>query len=499
MIDEHTTAEALRLYHAEKWRIGSIAKNLGIHHTTVRRILRDEGVPAAARPSRPSMIEPYIPMIKETLRKYPDVTAARLWQMACERSYTGSEGHFRRWVSLLRPRKAPEAFLRLRTLPGEQAQVDWAHFGKLAIGRAIRPLMAFVMVLAWSRRLFVWFCLHQHVTNLLRGHIHAFEHFGGVPRRILYDNPKTIVLERRGDAIRFHPDLLRLAAHHRYEPRPVAVARGNEKGRVERAIRHVRTNFWTAREWRDLDDLNRQALEWCDGVRMARPCPEDPSMTVREAFEKESPHLMPLPATRFCTDERTPVTIRKTPYARFDLNDYSVPHTHVRRTLEVRATPERVRLLDGPEVIADHLRSYDKGQQIEDPAHVAALVAHKAAAREHRGLDRLQCAAPASRDFCAAAAERGHNIGGMVNALNRLLDRYGAAELDAALREALDGGSPHQNTVRVVLERRRIERHQPPPITARFDDPRAHDLAVRPHDLAAYDGIGDDTDGGDDE
>ena len=499
MIDEHTTAEALRLYHAEKWRIGSIARSLGVHHTTVRRILRDEGVPAAARPTRPSKLEPYFPMLEETLRKYPDVTAARLWQMACERGYTGSEGHFRRWVRLLRPRKAPEAFLRLRTLPGEQAQVDWAHFGHHTIGRASRPLMAFVMVLSWSRRMFLWFCLHQHVANLLRGHVHAFEHFGGVPRRILYDNPKTIVLERRGDAIRFHPDLLRLAAHHRYEPRPVAVARGNQKGRVERAIRHVRTSFWAAREWRDLDDLNRQAIAWCDGIRMARPCPEDASMTVGEAFAKESSHLMSLPPDRFCTDERTAVTIRKTPYARFDLNDYSVPHTHVQRTLELRATPTRVRLLDGPEVIADHPRSHDKDQQIEDPSHIAALVAHKAAAREHRGLDRLQRAAPASRDFCTAAAERGHNIGGMANALNRLLDRYGAAELDAALREALDAGSPHQNTVRMVLERRRIARHQPPPITARFDDPRAGDLAVRPHDLAAYDGIGDDSDGGDDE
>lgn len=369
MIDEHTTAEVLRLYHAEKWRLGSIARELGIHHTTVRRVLRDEGVPAAARPSQPSMIDPYRTLIEETLRKYATVTAARLWQMACERGYTGSQGHFRRWVRLMRPRKTPKVYLRLRPLPGEQAQVDWGHFGRLTIGRASRPLMAFVMVLSWSRRAFVWFCLPQHLASLLRGHAHAFDVFGGVPRRILYDNPKTIVIERRGDAIRFHPGLLSFATYHRYEPRPVAVARGNEKGRVERAIRHIRTSFFAAREWRDLDDLNAQAPAWCDGIRMARPCPEDREMTVGEAFEKERAHLLPLPHDPFCTEEQTAVRIGKTPYARFDLNDYSVPHTHVSRTLEVRATPQRVRVLDGAEVIASHPRRHDKGQQVEDPAH----------------------------------------------------------------------------------------------------------------------------------
>lgn len=499
MIDEDTTAHILRLHHAEKWRIGSIARELGLHHTTIRRVLRDEGVPTAARPIRPSQLEPYFGLIEDTLQRYPTITAARLWHMACERGYTGSEGHFRRWVRLLRPRKPPEAYHRLRTLPGEQAQVDWGHFGTITIGRATRPLMAFVMVLSWSRRLFLWFCLHQHVTNLIRGHIHAFDHFGGVPRRILYDNPKTIVIERRGDAIRFHPDLLRLATAHRYEPRPVAIARGNEKGRVERGIRHIRTSFWPAREWRDLDDLNTQALTWCDTVRMNRPCPEDRTLTIREAFAREAPHLMPLPNDRICTEEHTPVTIHKTPYARFDQNDYSVPHTHVQRTLELRATPDRIRIFDGPEVIATHPRSYDKDKQIEDPEHIAALTAHKAAAREHRGLDRLHRAAPTSPAFCVAAAERGHNIGGLVNVLNQLLDRYGATELDHALREAIDRGVPHHNTVRLILERRRIDRHQPPPIAPRFDDPKAHDLAVRPHDLAAYDGIADDTQGDNDD
>ncbi|HEY3494901.1 MAG TPA: IS21 family transposase, partial [Polyangiaceae bacterium] len=126
------------------------------------------------------------------------------------------------------------------TLPGEQGQVDWGHFGKVQIGAATRTLWAFVMVLSWSRHIFLRFYLSAAMPSFLRGHVDAFRFFGGVPRVLLYDNLKSAVLERVGQAIRFHPTLLELSAHYLYEPRPVAPARGNEKGRVERAIRYVR-------------------------------------------------------------------------------------------------------------------------------------------------------------------------------------------------------------------------------------------------------------------
>ena len=132
----------------------------------------------------------------------------------------------------LRPRPAAEAYLRLRTLPGEQAQVDWGHFGHLSIGRARRPLMAFVMVLSHSRMIFLRFFLDARMDSFLRGHVEAFCAFNGCPRVALYDNLKSAVLERVGDAIRFNPELLGLAAHYHFEPRPVAPARGNEKGYV---------------------------------------------------------------------------------------------------------------------------------------------------------------------------------------------------------------------------------------------------------------------------
>jgi hypothetical protein len=296
------------------------------------------------------------------------------------------------------------------------------------------------------------------------------------------------VLERQGDAIRCHPTRLEFAAHYRFEPRPVAVARGNEKGRVERAIRSVREGFFAARTWRDLGDLNAQAKAWCLGQAGDRPCPEDRSISVRAAFAQEQPKLLALPDNPFPTDEREEVHVGKTPYVRFDCNDSSIPPPYVQRMLSVLASPSTVRVLDGAEVIATHARSYDKGQQVEDPAHIAELTALKRQARQHRGQDRLSRAAPNSRTLLVRAAERGENLGSITAALLRLLDCYGAAELEAGIAEALVRGVPHPNAVRLALQRLREQRDQPPPLPIALPaDKRIRDLVVSPHKLDDYD------------
>ena len=431
-----------------------------------------------------------MPFIRHTLAVYPTLTASRLYDMVYERGYRGSRSHFRNMIAAERPRPVAEAYLRLKTLPGEQAQVDWAHFGKVTIGRAQRRLMGFVMVLSYSRRTFPRFYLDAGMCNFQRGHIEAFEAWQGVPRELWYDNLKSVVLERRGGAIRFNPRILDFAGHYRFLPKPVAVARGNEKGRVERAIRYIRHSFFAARRWRGLDDLNAQARAWCDGIAADRPGPEDRSITVREAFERERGSLMALPGDRFPAHDRVEVAIGKTPYARFDLNDYSVPHTHVGRTLVVVATLEEVRILDGTDVIANHPRSFDKDACIEIPEHIAELARHKRQARRLRGQDRLVRAVPGSERLLADAAMRGDNIGAIVAALPRRLDAYGAAELEAAIGEALKRGVPHPNAVRQSLTRRREQRDKPPPIPVELPgDPRVRDIAVRDHDLTTYDGL----------
>jgi transposase len=493
-ISTELEAKILRYFHVEKWRVGTIARQLGIHHGTVDRVLSQAGLPKVVRPHRPSMIDPFLPFIVGTLAQCPGLTASRLYAMVRERGYGGGEDHFRHLIAHHRPAPQPEAYLRLRTLPGEQGQVDWGHFGKITIGKAVRALMAFVIVLSFSRRICLRFFLDARMANFLRGHEAAFVAWEGLPRILLYDNLKSAVLVRQGQAIRFHPTLLELAAHYRFEPRPVAVARGNEKGRVERAIRSVRDNFLAARTFSGLDDLNAQAEAWCQGHALERPCPEDRSLSVREAFAQERPHLLALPDTPCPTDEREEVSVGKTPYVRFDLNDYTGPHTHVRRTLTVVANPTQVRIVDGTELIASHERSYDKDKQVEDPAHIAALVEAKRQGRRHRAADRLFQAAPNSRELLTAAASRGQNLGSLSAALLRLLDRYGATELEAAIGEALSRGVPHPNAVRLALERRREQLDQQPPLAVALPaDPRVKHLVVKPRPLDDYDQLQTDT------
>ena len=490
MIGPERESEVLRLFHAEKWPIGTIAKQLGLHHSTVRRVLAQAGIAAARSMARPSIVDAYVPFIVETLAKYPRLRASRLYAMARERGFEGGQDYFRHVVSRYRPRPAAEAYQRLRTLPGEQGQVDWAHFGKLVVGNALRALWAFVMVLSYSRKLFLRFYFGSAMPAFLHGHVSAFTYFGGVPRELLYDNLKSAVLERVGDAIRFHPTLLEISAHYRFLPKPVAPARGNEKGRVERAIRFVRDSFFAARMFRDIDDLNQQARAWCDGESSDRRCPGDRKRTVRDVFTEEQPRLITLPDEPFPVDERVPAEIGKTPYARFDLNDYSVPHEFTQRTLTIVASLDTVRILDGQNVVATHARSWDRAQQIENHEHVRALEQFKRKGREHRSLDRLHHVAPQSRKLLQIVAERGGNIGNYTKRLTDLLERFSANELDDAIAAALARDTPHFGAVRQLLDKARADRDEPPPVRLTLpDDPRLDRLVVRPHALASYDNL----------
>jgi transposase len=490
VISTELKSKIRRLYHAERWPVGTIARELGLHHATVRRALLDDGVPLTALATRRSKADPFVAFIRETLDKYPGLTASRLYEMVCERGYDGAPDHFRAIVARHRKPKPAEAYLRLSTLRGEQAQVDWGMFGKIDIEGTSRPLVAFVMVLSWSRWAWLRFGVDMRMGGFLEHHEAAFDAFGGVPRVILYDNLKSAVTQRFGDAIVFNPNLLAFASHYGYEPRPVAPYRGNEKGRVERAIRDVRSSFFAAREWKDLADLNAQAERWCRQVRGARRHPDDRTLTVAQAFAEETQVLRSLPSDAFPVTDRMEVKVGKTPYVRFDGNDYTVPHDRVRRTLTVVATSDLVRVIDGADVVASHARSWGKGKQIEDPAHLEALMAQKRAAREARGMNRVFTATPRAQELVRVLAERGGNVGGAVARLGELLDAFGAVELAFAVDEAMAMDAPHVAAVRQILDRRRRDAGRSVPVAVVLpDDPRVRNVVVRRPSLDAYDAL----------
>ena len=492
MISAELIAKIRRLFFVGHWKIGTIAAEPDLHPDTVRGALES---PRFNRPSviRPALTDPYLDLMRATLGQYPRLRAPRLYQLLQPRGDTGSVVQLRRVVRSLRPTKQ-EAFLRLTMLPGEQAQADWAHFGQVRVGAAMRKLSCFVITLSYSRALWVEFFFDRSIENLLPGHVHAFADWGGIPRTILYDNLKSVVAGRRGDAVHFHPRLLELCAHYHFDARPCRPARGNEKGRVERAIQYLRHSFFAARSFSSPADLNRQALIWRDEIAQQRRWPGDDSRRVIDAFTEEKPRLLALPVNAFDTDLVKPIRSDKTIYVRFDQTDYSIPPGAVGKQLTLVANPDLVRLPDGANEIAPHRRSYGRHQRIEAAAHIAALVEDKRKAPGATASGRLAGAVPRGGEFPDAAFERGEALGRLGKNLIELLDDYGAAELRAAIDEARARQPPRAAAIALLPEqRRRQSAHQLPPVDFSRPPHLAHlaELSVPTHPLAVYDELTD--------
>lgn len=482
MISPETHAQIRRYFYAEHWKIGTIASELALHADTVRDAIQAERF-RGTRPLRPSIVDPWLGFIRQTLDQHPRLRATRIYQMVRERGYTGSVVQLRRAVANLRPNFS-EAFLKLQMLPGEQAQADWAHFGQVSVGRARRTLSCFVMTLSYSRALYLEFFYDQTTENFLRGHVHAFESWKGQPRVILYDNLKSAVLERRGNHVQFNPRLIELSAHYYFAPRPCQVRAGNEKGRVERAIRYVRDSFWAGRTFTTLAECNRQALVWRDEVAHRRRWPGDDGRTVEQVFAEEQPRLLNPPLHSFNADRVEAVSSRKTIYVRFDLNDYSIPPQSVGRPLTLVASDTDIRILDGAMEVARHARSWDRRQLVLDPAHQDAVLKLKRKAHDATPSGRLEQVAPESRRLIDLAFEQGESAGTQTAQLLRLLDRHGAPALRRAIVQALERNTPRASSVAFLL------RTQPRTMRAAVDlsrHPLAQAVDVRPHDLETYD------------
>ncbi len=454
MIDEQTRARIRRLHYAEHWPIGTIARELDLHHDTVRRALGERTAPAVPL-VRPSKLDPFKPFIAEVLEQHPRLRATRLFEMLKPRGYDGSVVQLRRYVVKIRPSSSREPFLRLSTLPGEQGQVDWGSFGKATVGHARRSLSCFVMVLGHCRAMYARFFYDQQLENFLRGHVLAFEEFGGVPRELLYDNLKSVVLERVGDHIRFHDKLLELAGHYHFEPKPCAPYRANEKGKVERAIQYLRHSFFAARRWATIAELNDQLAQWVDQVAHRRPMPGDPARRpVAQGLHDERESLLPLPEHPLSCALSKPVRVGKAPYVRFDLNDYSVPSEHVGRTLTLLATDTTVRVAHQFTIVAEHCRSFDRGQVVEDPEHLAALHRKKRHAASLRGRDRLRSLCSNANAFIAEMNAEGSYLGAEISRLLRVLDQYGIEETNTAIGLALHRQAHSASSVAYILDQR---------------------------------------------
>jgi transposase len=479
-------AEIRRLYFAEHWKRGTIAAQLGVHPDVVERVLGSFGPkPGTPRPCA-RVLEPYRTFVDETLETYPRLVATRLFDMLKTRGYKGSLRTLRRYARKARPKSKSGAFLRVETLPGEQAQVDWAHVGEMTVPGGKRPLWAFVMVLSYSRASFVELVLTLDVHSLRRSLVRASTFFGGSPRQWLFDNAKSVVIERHGDLVRFHPDLLDLAARLHVEPRLCTPRKPHEKGGVERAIRFFKERFFAARSFHSLEHGNAQALEFIEQVAHPRPHPRWPNRSVAHVFEEERSLLLALPEPLPETERVVPVAVDKTAFVQLDTNRYSVPPEYASTTLTLVANDTTLRLLDKDVEVAHHVRSWGRHQWIECPAHRAALLAQKRAAREPKGRDRLRAEVPGIETLFERWVAHSRNLGNLVARTLTLLDAYGAGVLQKAVAAMIERGTHDVGAIAILCEQERRREGGAGPLVVSF---AAHvrERDVIPHDLGGYD------------
>lgn len=481
-------AEIRRLFFREHWKVGTIAAQLGEHPDAIKRVIghlgprSDSGVD-----HRPGVLDEFKPFVVETLAAYPTLRATRLFDMIRTRGYAGSVRRLREFVATARPAGTTRAHLWIETMPGEQAQIDWAHVGRLPVGGGMtRPLWVFVMVLAYSRALWAELVLDLSAHSLLRSLVRASSFFGGCTRQWLFDNPKIVVLERRGSAVRFHPELLTLASRMFVEPRLCGVRKPTHKGKVERSIRYLRDRFFAARVIPSIQRGNEELLAFLHGVANTRPHPRLTGRSVAEALAVETPRLLALPNPLPPTDVVDSVAVDKAAFFHFDGNRYSVPGVHAEATLSLVADDETVRVSSGQVEIASHARDWRKGARIELPAHRAATLVEKPGGRDLKGRDRLLAEVPNVHRMFPEWLDAGRNVGFTTARVLSLLDLYGASILGRAVAEALDRGTFDPGALAVLCETFRRADGRPVPLPVTFAS-HVPERDVIPHDLGGYD------------
>lgn len=359
-----------------KASIRRIAKELGISRNTVRRYLRDpdNALRAKPRPKRPSKLEPYTEYIIQRLGEGVDNCVVLLRELR-QQGYTGGYTILKEFVSPLRQRAESRATMRFETDPGEQAQVDLGSFPYRMPDDTVRRVWGFVMVLSWSRAIYVEFIERANVESFIRCHIHAFAKFGGIPRKCLYDNTKIVVLGRdtAGRPV-WNPRFLDFALRLGVDIQLCPPYRAQTKGRVESGIKYVKGNFWPSVRFTDLEDLNRQAALWCDTVadgRVHGTTYERPA----DRLAIERAHLAPLPAQeRLRPFLREEATVGRDGYVRWNRAWYGLAWPwKVGQRVQVEAGPDLVTLWSGDRLLGVHPRATQPGQRFTHPQQWAGL------------------------------------------------------------------------------------------------------------------------------
>lgn len=434
MIDYETFCRIHHLHDHDGLNVAQIARTLSLDPKTVSTWLACSHFRPRRSVPRASQLDPYKPTIRALLEAHP-YSAVQILQRLREAGYAGGLTILKQYVATVRPRRTP-AFLTLSFAPGECAQVDWGQFGAVNVGNTRRKLSFFVMVLCYSRLMYLEFTVSQTMEHFLACHQHAFEAFGGVPQTVMVDNLKSAVLQRlTGQAPVFNPRYLDFAQHHGFRIVPCAVGKGNEKGRVEAGVGYVKKNLLAGLDIPDFHALNPAARQWLDTIANQRIHGETRQRPV-DLFEQEKAHLHPMSTHLY--DVATVHSVRASNQFRvtLDTNRYSVPAEYASRRLTLKAYPDRLCLYHDNQLIARHPRSYDRQRDFEDPDHPRALLAERRSARHQKLLQRFLALCASAERYYRELELRRLNARHHVHKIIALSEIYGLEATARALDDA---------------------------------------------------------------
>ena len=480
MID-YATWCAIRDGIANHLSTGQLAESLGLDIKTVRHWIGRPYTPRV-RVRRTSKLDPFKGRIVGWLDAHP-FTAQQVFQRLLDAGYTGGISIVKDYVHTIRPRRR-EAFLTLAFAPGEVAQVDWGEWGTIAVGNTRRRLSFFVMVLAWSRQMYVEFFLSQSMEQFLAAHVNAFQALG-VPQKVMVDNLRCAVLRHvRGGPVEFNPRYLDFARHFGFEPVACAPAKGNEKGRVERGVGYVKTNFLNGLDLPEFAALNPAAQVWLESVANVRLHRETQRRPV-DLWREELAHLQAMNARPFDVGRVMSLRANRQFRVTLDTNHYSVPARFAGQALTLKAYPDRVCIYQGETLIARHTRSWGRHQDIEDPDHPKALIAQRRHARDAQVTKRFFALSPLAVTYYAGLLERrGHAIA-HVRKIVALADIHGDEAVVRAMTDALAFEAFSSEYIAHLIQARSRQLPEPSPLVLmRRQDVLEIDLP--PADLSAY-------------
>ena len=414
-------SQVRHLYEVEHLSIRQIAKKLRMARKTVARVIRNERV---MRSFPDSILRPYEGLIDQWYQQYPFLKASQVYERLKSYEFKGSYSTVSVWTRKYRQKKR-RAYHELTFLPGEEAQVDWME-ERFPWGATY----GFVMILAYSRYLFVRFYRRQSLEFFLQGHIEAYREMAGVAHRHRYDNLKSVVVER-SPALKFNAQFLDFARHYGFSIHPCNPYRANEKGRVERAIRDIR-DFLRVNSFEDLRDLNRKLGLWRvqRNQRIHRATEKAPVVTLKEE------RLKALPAIPYRPYRVVLASLSKTGFVEFETNRYSVPSSYAEMPCEVFAYPDHLEVMIKGNRIAYHPRVFDRREKIELPAHREALLLVTPQFKAKRIYELMDQVDPALHHFLQEGQQEGQDPMAAAYDLFKLLKQVSKAMLLSAVREA---------------------------------------------------------------